>query len=777
VNSAERNRRIPFHLLLAIVSVLAEFIALAPRDAGAKEAGPDTLLALERREETTPNGLRLIIVKGGVGTGGVVIARFPAGEASVPAAKRGLARLAAEALAGGSVEQPGAAFEAALAAIGGRFSARATLDAIVVAIEAPPERLADATALLAELLHQPAYPDSLVTLLKSRLIDEASRPLGIDEIAGVVLERVLFDRHPYAYGTTAATVGPLTAGDLHAFHREKMGIEDAAVVVAGEFHDERPLLAAARRAFSPLPLGEIRPRDRTLPAPQWRRRVYLVHLEGATQAAIAVGNTALRADDSDLPAALLIARVLSDPDSGRIVRRLVGRGKPASRTVASLVVRRQLGLFAASAVCANEAADSVAVLLLDALEEPRREAFPTGEIERAAAALTAEHVARLSTALSLAEATADGDVTERDAGSGEQFAERLESLPMYEILRVARRLLRPFSAPLVFVGDGTKLASRIARFGEVNWLDAAGAPLPAEAIPAAARRPAPRARAEISRAARAGGATESAGAALTDSALTDSSLADSSFADSSRAGAVSADVAPPDSSTAESRGDTSAPSGAAEAKPPSPYDMTPFRGDKEDTYTVLSGDQEIGLLVVRVAEDEWDERAVIAVHARLSGPAPREIALAFRAEDFSPLSSQISRGGDSLATNATLHYGGDRVAGRLVDADGTERTIDADLPEGTIDARMIPCAIRALSLPEGAVREISTFGPTSGGVAIARIIAEEVVEVILPSGSTTARRIVVDGSEAAGTYFVDETPNRRIVMFVSKAAGLTFLVK
>lgn len=746
--------RLALPLWLLLAASLASIASPAPVRAG--EARADTMLALETRSETLANGLDVVLVKGEPGSGGALLTTFPAGEASLPPDKRGVATLVAAGLAGGSSARPAAAFDAALAQLGARLETRATADAVEVAVVAPPESLAAAAQLLAELLAAPALPESLVAAERARLAAQVDAAPDVDALARALLVRILLDRHPYAFGPTTESIAGIQPGDLHAFVRRSMGAAGATLVVAGAFADDDALLRAIRPAFARLPDGPARPRDRVLIPPQTRRRVYLVHRAGEAQSAVAVGNSGMRSGDPDLPNGLLVERALGGPSGGRVPSALA-EGRLASRASVTLDARRDAGLVVASALAEPAAIDSATVVLIDALERVRHEPLLAHEVEDAAAALAAEHAARTREALGLARETAEVLAAPRDPSWTRRFDSMVRTASTLEIARVARRLVRPYTAPLVFAGDGVLLAPRIARFGEILWFDEHGEPIPRAAIPAPAAPAAPPA----ADSARAPGAPA-------DAAM-DSAAADS-------APPVPTEPAPRPAADSAPRAPAEPAPEAPVVPTSSPFDISPFRDGEDASYAVLFDDKEIAHLDVRVGPDEWDERPVIAVHARLSGLVGQEISLAFRAEDFAPISCQLSRAGDSVATDAAFHYGEGRVRGRVALAGGGERAIDADVPEGTIDAGMIPYAIRALPLDEGARHDISTFGPQTGTVSLAHIAVGDLAEVILPSDSVMARRVEVTGSEAAGTYFVADTPSRTIVMFTTAMSGLTFVL-
>lgn len=727
--------------LRALASVAVAASALAPHPSAAGPARSDSLLALEARDLTLQNGLLVILVKGAPGSGGAVLATFDAGEASLSPDRQGAALLAARCLRGGSAELPREALEAAITTMGARFVADATHDVVEVGLEAAPDSLAAAAALLATLLEAPAYPDDVVLAEKERLLGEVSDSTDSEGAARRLLTRILYDRHPYTQRPTPASVEKIAAGDLRAFHARRMGARNATVVVAGELGDDDALLRAVRRAFETLPAGEPSRAERFVPPPQTRRRVFLLHLPGEERAAVAVGNGGLRAGDPDELAAALLGRVLGAPAAGRVAARLVSQEHLATHVEVGFESRRQSGLFLASAASSPASIDSCAAALLEELERARYDAPLPDEVERAAGGVSAEWGARTAKAMGLARETAAAVGVGRGPAWPADFEAALARVGSLEIARAGRRLVRPYTAPLVFAGDGPRLAPRIVRFGEVLWYDAAGEPIPRAAIPTGAESgPSPTGE---PREAGAGAGAAAAGAAV-------------------GAGAAAASGPGADSALVE---------------PPVLLDTAPFRGGEETTYRMLLGGLEIGTLTARVSEEEWDERPVFACHVSTEGGIHLEVAVAFSADTMSPLSSHVAVSRDSVIAETTLQYGSGRVWGRDAASGQVERTIEAELPDGTVDAAMLPYVIRAL--PGEGPREFSLrawSAKASTPIAV-RVAFGGLEEVPSPSGTVIARKVEVTGSEVAGTYYLDESPRRRIVSATMAGTGLTIRLK
>lgn len=458
----------------------------APRGAGSAIAAETPVRKLEpyeRREETLPNGTRLIVVQGASGSGGAIVAAFEAGESYVAARQKGIATLAARLLAAGSVSQHGAALDSALARIGASIETRATADVIEVAMTAPPESLAAATEILAGILGEPAFPDSDFAAAKEALLREARAPRTLSESARERLARVLYDRHPYSETPAPASVEAITLADLRAFHRRYIGGETATIVIAGDIPDDEALVQSARRALVRIGSAALVAAQRPAPPPQTRRRVFLLHEPNAPSAAFATGNLGIRVSDPDLLSALVVEWILGSPSGGRIRAALRRGGVEAGNEVVGFEWGRDPGVFTASATFDAAWADSGAAIILHELDAIRHEPISPEEAEGAIVEHVGAHAEHVASALGLARETVTIALNNLAARWTVHFEEKMQQVSTLDVSRAARRMVRPYSAPLVFAGDGARLAPAIARFGTVIWLDENGLPLPPERRP------------------------------------------------------------------------------------------------------------------------------------------------------------------------------------------------------------------------------------------------------------------------------------------------------
>jgi predicted Zn-dependent peptidase len=444
---------------------------------------PRVLDVYERRDETLSNGVHLVIVRGEPGGGAAIVASFEAGEAFTGPSEKGLATLTAAMLRAGSVTCNGLDLESRLDRLGARLESRATADVVELAMDVSGDSLPGALDLIGEILAAPAIPESIFAVERERLSRDSGYARTLTELACDRLARILFDRHPYSESPTPASVGSLERRHLLEYHSRRLGAASAVIVIAGDFPDDEALVQQSRTAFANLPPGFAAVAPRPSAPPQTRRRVFLIDRPGSKNAAVATGNIGIRYSDPDLMPALVVERILGAPTRGRISAGMAEAKIEVGNPILEFRWGRDPGLFLASAVFDPAVIDSGTQVILTELDRIRHEPILPEEAESAIADHSAAHREYVADALGLARETATIVQNGLQTGWTRRFDDALLHVSTLDVSRAARRMIRPYATPIVFAGDGSVIAKKIARFGKVTWLDENGAPVPPERRP------------------------------------------------------------------------------------------------------------------------------------------------------------------------------------------------------------------------------------------------------------------------------------------------------
>ncbi|CCH77293.1 putative protease [Nostocoides japonicum T1-X7] len=214
--------------------------------------------------------------------------------ASEPRELEGIATLMSRLLDEGTLHHTPIEFAGLLERGGIGLGAGMTESALVIELDVPQRRLAQALDLLRQLLAEPAFPEAEVRrAVATRTSEIEQQRAHASHRAGLAFFEAFFDpaeRASRPAGGTTETVGAVTRADLVAFHAERVGPLGATVVVAGDLTgvDATALVGdtlgrwtAPSHVPAPGPRAAVRAADAA--------RIVVVDRPGSVQSELAVG--------------------------------------------------------------------------------------------------------------------------------------------------------------------------------------------------------------------------------------------------------------------------------------------------------------------------------------------------------------------------------------------------------------------------------------------------------------------------------------------------------
>ncbi len=248
----------------------------------------------------TPQGAQVIFVESHEIPMLDVTVDFPAGSSYDPADKAGLAHLTQGMLdqgAGGLTDTEIAHRMADVGALlGGRFE-RDRAGVTLRTLSSARERQV-AVDVMTRVLQAPTFAESIVVREKQRVLAalrEAEAQPG--DVAEKALYRAMYGKHPYAHPEPgeAASVTPLKAQDLRAFHRSHYTASSAVVAVMGDI-SRSEAEALALQLTAQLPKGEV---IAPLPLPQLTPASDTRIVFPSAQSHVLIGGVGVARDDPD----------------------------------------------------------------------------------------------------------------------------------------------------------------------------------------------------------------------------------------------------------------------------------------------------------------------------------------------------------------------------------------------------------------------------------------------------------------------------------------------
>jgi zinc protease len=428
-----------------------------------------------RVHRTLSNGLEIVLVESHTipkFTGDLF---FRSGNAVTVSSAPGLADMTATVVRTGTQKRSSREIEEDLRRMGADLSSGAGADTSVISFAGLVDHSKPLLALVAELAQQASFQSDEFERERRQLIEglriERTTP-GF--LANERLRRVLFGEHPY--GTISPTETQVTSyrlEQLKEFYEVHYRPGNALLVMVGDFAPQDMLaqIESAFGAWTNAPVGEApNPSLPELPG----RRVYIVHLPGAVQAQIFVGNRAITRKHPDWLRLTLANSIYGGAFNSRLVINIREQKGYTYSPRSSAHALRQQGYFSIGAAVRN---DVVAATLTEIFYEiDRMRSTPVGEEELTDARnyLSGVFSLGLATQDGLAGQLATATLEKLPEDYLETYRERVLRLTSADVLEAAQKYFDSAHAQIVVVGDRAQIESQAMLFGKPEVYDAQG---------------------------------------------------------------------------------------------------------------------------------------------------------------------------------------------------------------------------------------------------------------------------------------------------------------
>ncbi len=368
-------------------------------------------------------------------------------------ARPGLGTLTGRYLLEGAGDRNGQALADELSRLGAMVDTSAT----GLSARCLTENAQETIAIVADILMRPTLPESSFTKLRDRQLSELrSEADNPERLARRAFERAVYGDHPYANSTlgTKESLSLLTHGEIQDHHRWFYGPNHMVISAVSDLPIEemRVLLEAAFRDWAPR-LSPPREPPPEIPAPAPNT----IEIPRETdQANIYVGHVGIKRSDPDYTSLLVMDYVLgmSPGFTDRLSRTLRDRDGLAYNVYATIALpaSHAPGTFFACIGTSAHQRDRAIEGIVAEIERIRTEEVTPEELADSKAYLTGSFVFRYETAVQMS----SNLIYLYRHGLGfdypARFAERIAAVTSKEVLRVARKHLRPEHLIKVSVG-------------------------------------------------------------------------------------------------------------------------------------------------------------------------------------------------------------------------------------------------------------------------------------------------------------------------------------
>ena len=424
------------------------------------------------------NGLRLWAVAHHAVPATTAILLLPAGAASDPPDRPGLAALTGDLADEGAGERSALELHDALARLGARLDTDVGADATTLALTVLSRHLDAALDLAADVACRPAFDEAEFERVRERrlhrLIQLRDQPAAVADRAFLDL---LYPDHPYGHLAigTEESLRALALDEVRALHDRAYALSGATLILVGD-GDPKDLLAAGARAFAGRPragMAAVGPPAAPSPPGPPRARFALVHRPRAAQSELRLGCVTTSRHTPEYHALLVLNMVVGGQFVSRVNLNLRERKGYTYGARSTFDLRRGPGPFLLQA---SVQTDATAEAIREALGEldDLRGARPVedAELEAARAALTRGYPRSFETAGQIARACAQLALYQLPDEYFMEFVPRVRAVDRAAVTAVARKYFVPEALVTLVVGDRERVlpVAERAGLGEVAEL-------------------------------------------------------------------------------------------------------------------------------------------------------------------------------------------------------------------------------------------------------------------------------------------------------------------
>ena len=389
-----------------------------------------------------------------------------AGGAQDPAAKPGVAYLAASLLDQGTVTKSAEQIASTIDSIGGAMGVGAGTDLTFINAAVMKDSLATGLDLISEIARTPAFAPGEIDRQRQQVLSGLKVSYDDpDYLAGVVFDRLVFGFHPYGRpGTgTPASILTITRDDLVAFHTRWFGANNAILAIVGDTTPEEAF-AGAERAFGQW--GRVAAMDvTTVDPPPPTRRVVIVDRPGAVQTEIRVGNIGLARRSPDYLALQIATNILGGEGGNRLHRVLRTERGLTYGASADANALKDTGNVVADTDTRSETTAETLRLIVDEFGRLQRQRVQQRELSEAQAYLTGSFPLTIETPGAIALQVLNAVFYGLDLNELQTYRERVNAVSADDIQRVTQQYFRPDRLTIVLVGDANAFARQLAGVG------------------------------------------------------------------------------------------------------------------------------------------------------------------------------------------------------------------------------------------------------------------------------------------------------------------------
>lgn len=418
-------------------------------------------------ETKLPNGLTVVLVEDARFPLATVRLNFQAGSKYDPKDIPGLAEATASLLNEGTKTRTARQISEETDSLGGTLGAGA--DSLTISGSALAENLPKLLTLVADVARNASFPQDEVELHKANRTEslraQRSEP---GYLAQEKMAEVVYGASPYGHiGPTEASIAKLDAKTLAGFRDQYLVPNNATLIIVGKLGARDALTKAITAQFGSWQKKDLPPAPKMeFPAP--KRQIVLVDRPGSVQADIHIGRLAPIRTSSEFFPMMVGSNILGGGTNSRMFRNIREKEGFAYDAHTEYDTQRESGDFQAVTQVRNEVLEAALKAVVSELDQMANQPVEPAELTNIKNYMAGLYLLRLETQDGVANQLNTMNTLGLPKDYLETYVTRVRSVEPQQIQSAAKKYLAPDQATMVIVGDSSKIAETLKKFGDVK---------------------------------------------------------------------------------------------------------------------------------------------------------------------------------------------------------------------------------------------------------------------------------------------------------------------
>jgi len=411
-------------------------------------------------EKTLANGLRVIVARSSDLPLVTADLTVKTGAWADPQGLAGAAGMMAGMLTEGTKTRSAQQIASQVESLGASLSSGGGLESSAVTLNAMPDKLKAAMAIMADVAKNPAFAAEELDRQREQALDGlrvAYQQPG--SVAGFAAAPVIFGGTPFGHVAqgTPESLTRLKTTDLAKLHSTWFRPDNAVLVLTGDISADQGF-ALAEQAFGDWtkPAAPLAAAPTITPA--GKPRAVAIDIPGTGQASVNVMKPAIARNDPDYYPAIVASTVLGGGYSARLNQEIRIKRGLSYGARASLSTARTTGSFRASAQTKNESAAEVLDLINAELSKLAATPAGADELKARKSVLVGDYGRELATSGGLASILGSYAVYDVPLDEIGRYTAKVEAVDPGQVQAFARRVFDPAQASVVVAGDAKTFA-------------------------------------------------------------------------------------------------------------------------------------------------------------------------------------------------------------------------------------------------------------------------------------------------------------------------------